>query len=147
MKRRIAVRGIFVHDGKLLCVKLKPYNGERKEDFWCTIGGGVNDGEPLLVAIRREIVEETGIVPTIGNLLFVQQYNEPQQECIEFFYAITNAKDYIDVDLTQSSHGMEEIAELAFIDPGQNHVLPLFLQEVDYTQIDTASPVKFFNYL
>ena len=75
MIRRIAVRGIFVHEGKLLCVKLKPYNGETYlKDFWCTIGGGVDDAEPFLGAIEREIIEETGITPDVGNLLYVQQY-------------------------------------------------------------------------
>ena len=45
MKRRIAVRGIFVNDGTLLCVKLKPYNTAITGEFWCTIGGGVDMGE------------------------------------------------------------------------------------------------------
>ena len=146
MKRRIAVRGVFVHEGKLLCVKLKPYNGQRT-DFWCTIGGGVDDTEPFLGAIQREIIEETGITPEVGNLLYVQQYVQDDVENTEFFFHIKNAEDFVNIDLSKSTHGQEEIAEIAFMDPKSGHVLPKFLQFKDFTNFDPNAAVEFYSYL
>jgi len=79
MKRRVAVRAVIVDDGKLHCVKLKPYAGKIGGDYWCVIGGGVDPGEPLIQALTREVEEETGITPTIGSLLFVQQFDDGKQ--------------------------------------------------------------------
>ena len=147
MTRRVAVRGIFVHQSKLLCVKLKPYNMAVRQDYWCTIGGGVDDGESLQDAIVREVVEETGIKPVVGNIRYIQQYKTTEEECLEFFFEIINAHEYVQIDLSKTTHGQEEIAEIDFIDPSKNKVYPKFLQSIDFTTLNTASPVKLFNYL
>jgi len=78
MKRRIAVRAIIEKDDKLLLAKLTGYgsNDGVPNEFWCTFGGGVDIGEPLEKAVIREVIEETGITPVIGQLLFVQQYEQ-----------------------------------------------------------------------
>src|SRR5260221_11213106 len=128
--RRIAVRGIIMLGDKLLCVRLKPYKGSTRSqnsDFWCLPGGGLEDGETLIDGIVREMVEETGIKPVVGKLLYVQQYNHGDNEFLEFFFHITNVDDYTNVDLSKASHGEEEIAEIAFIDPKSVRVLPEFL--------------------
>ena len=70
--RRIAVRGIILKGNTILCAKLKKTPGKDSTDsidYWCTPGGGVDVGEPLIPALEREMIEETGIKPVIGNLL------------------------------------------------------------------------------
>lgn len=147
MQRRIAVRGIFIHQGKLLCVKLKPYKGAIRGDFWCVIGGGIDEGEALIPALQREIIEETAISPDIGNLLFIQQFRHSDTEHIEFFFNILNPEDYVDVDLSKTTHGQEEIELIRFIDPKKNTVLPKFLTEIDLIDITEKSSTEVFNYL
>ncbi len=86
MTRKISVRGVVLHDGKLLCVRLKPYKDSLREhgnDYWCLPGGNLDEGEALLTGVKREMVEETGMTPTIGDLLYVQQF-------------MLGDKDYID---------------------------------------------------
>lgn len=81
--RRVAVRGIILKDGKILCVRLKQYPGKATDDgcdYWCTPGGGVDVGEPLIPALEREIIEETAIKPAIGNLLYIQQFEHNNWE-------------------------------------------------------------------
>ncbi|MBP7807050.1 NUDIX domain-containing protein [Candidatus Saccharibacteria bacterium] len=147
MTRRIAVRGIFIKDGQLLCAKLKDHKTGQPLDFWCTIGGGLDDNEALIPGLEREIMEETGIKPVVGNLLFIQQFAQGDNEHLEFFFNILNPDDYAQVDLTKSSHGTAEIARLEYIDPAAENVLPKFLTEQDYSVITPDSSTTVFSYL
>lgn len=136
-QRRICVRGIIYKDGKLFCQELKNKDGSGR-GFWCTPGGGLEPSESLVEGVRREIIEETGIEPVIGKLLFVQQYSENKpsgehrvSEFLEFFFHIENPEDFNDIDLESTSHGTIEVSRCEFIDPATSHVLPKFLQTID----------------
>ena len=95
------------------------------------------------------MVEETGVAPKIGRLLYVQQYREDDgTELIEFFFHITNADDYETVNLAETSHGEIEVARNAFIDPNAETVLPTFLQDVDLNaDMAEINDTRFFSYL
>ena len=146
--RRVAVRGIIFKDGKLLCQRLKAYR-RNDRDFWCTPGGGLDIGEQLEVGLRREMIEETGIDPKIGRLLFVQQFSEDgEKEQMEFFFLIENPEDYGSIDLTTTTHGDIEIEHVEFVDPADNVVLPAFLQNIDLKKyVETIQPVLIFDEL
>jgi 8-oxo-dGTP diphosphatase len=151
MGRRVAVRGIALHDGKILCVRLRPYPGKiRAEggDYWCLPGGGLEDGESLSDGIQREMVEETGIKPNVGKLLFIQQFTFEDTEGLEFFFHIINSEDYLHVDLSKTSHGEKELAEIKFIEPKAVRVLPTFLS-VEPLETIAAShdPVHLMSFL
>ena len=146
MNRRVAVRGIFVIEGKLLCAKLKLRNKPGPVNFWSVPGGGVDDHEALLPALEREIVEELGIKPLIGSLLYIQQYASDKEESMEFFFHILNPHDYLHIDLSKTSHGEIEIESIDFIDPRGHDVLPKFLATEDLSELE-HKPVKIFNYL
>lgn len=141
-ERRIAVRGIIFKDGKLLCQKLTAYR-RNDRDFWCTPGGGLDMGELLEDGLKREMIEETGIEPRIGRLLFVQQFTEDgKKEQMEFFFLIENPEDYEAIDLTATTHGVEEVEQVEFIDPKEHIVLPDFLQKIDLKNyVETVRPV------
>jgi len=128
--RRVTVRGMVLREGKLLCVKLKPYKDHLKRDnsYWCLPGGGLDEGESLVAGVEREMVEETGVKPVVGDLLYVQQFTHGEKEYLEFFFHITNAEDYIAIDLSKTTHGMEEIEAIDFVDPKLTHLLPEFLK-------------------
>ena len=142
MQRRINVRGIIINDqGEIFCQKLTANTGKGR-DFWCTPGGGLEMGESLLDGLRREMVEETGVKPTIGKLLFIQQFTDTNPsskhgvtEQLEFFFSITNWQDYQHIDLEQTSHGVEEVAECGFVDPKTTRILTSYLTEVDLDQL------------
>jgi ADP-ribose pyrophosphatase YjhB (NUDIX family) len=150
--RKIAVRAIILHEDKILCVRLKPYEGsvvlEKPEKWWAVPGGGVDENEGLTDGLRREMIEETGVAPKIGNLLYVQQFVHNSKEQLEFFFHVTNAQDYLQIDLTHTTHGTAEIAEISFLDPATTNLYPKFLQTENLaTQIQNNSPTKIFNLL
>lgn len=134
MIRKITVRGIVLHQGKLLCAKLKPYKDSLQKhgnDYWCIPGGGLEEGETLVAGVEREMIEETGIKPTVGKLLYVQQFIQGEREFIEFFFHVTNGEDYLHIDLSKTTHGEEEIEQIGFVDPATTYVLPKFLSTED----------------
>ncbi len=148
MQRRIAVRGIVLHDNMLLCVKLKAYDGRAARSFWCTPGGGMDSGESLESALDREMREETGISPVIGKLLYIQQFSFEGVEQFEFFFHVKNIEDYVELDLSNASHAEIEISSIEFIDPSSSNIMPDFLTTENIEQqISVDSPTKIFTYL
>lgn len=128
------VRAIVKRGDQLLLVRQRDHAGVPKP-FWALPGGHVEDGEKLHDALRRELIEETGIEPVVGKLLFVHQFaSAAGYEGPEFFFYVENAQDFVRIDLAQTSHGAHEIAEIGFFDPRLlDVVLPGFLKDI--TQI------------
>lgn len=152
--RRVCVRGLIAKDGKLFAQKLKNDEGSARE-FWCTPGGGMDLGESLHEALTREMVEETGVAPTIGRLVLIQQFSTHGQtshgdsEQLEFFFEITNVNDYESIDLAATSHGDIEIAEYDFIDPNKENILPTILRTPEFQTglTDPHADVLFYTAL
>ena len=142
MRRRVNVRGIIINDqGEIFCQRLTARDSDGR-NFWCTPGGGLNIGESLLDGLHREMIEETGVKPEIGKLLFIQQFAESGEqsahgpnEQLEFFFLITNWQDYQHINLEQTSHGVKEVAKCDFVDPKTTRILPSYLTEVNLDQL------------
>jgi ADP-ribose pyrophosphatase YjhB (NUDIX family) len=133
-------------DGKLLCVRLKPYPGaiEGEYDFWCLPGGGVEDGERIVDAFKREMVEELGVEPRVGRLLYVHQFTHKSKDILEFFFHIENPEDYQQIDVSKTSHGEAEIEKIEFVDPKTTHILPEILTQDDLEAlIASGEPTHF----
>lgn len=131
--RRINVRAIIHLDGKILAVKHKNSAGDAAP-YYAIPGGGLDPLESLIDGLTREIIEETGIRPEIGNLLFVQQFPSKRKdydEELEFFFHVKNPQDYQSVDLAVTTHGHHELAICEFVDPRKVTILPEFLKTID----------------
>lgn len=129
-KQRVNVRAIIYRDGKLLAVKHKTTNSS-DPDVFALPGGGLDPHESLIDGIVREIMEETGIRAEVGKLLFVQQFYSTRKgytEELEFFFEVTNAHDFVNIDLAATTHGKDELEVCEFIDPSQETIYPLFLR-------------------
>jgi ADP-ribose pyrophosphatase YjhB (NUDIX family) len=133
MNRRVTVRAIIILEEKLLAVRLHQYKGKATStnDYWCTPGGGVDEGEALIPALKREIIEELGPEPKIGRLLYIQQFVHKSTEQLEFFFHVINAEDYVNLNLSATSHGATEIEKVEFINPSKENLMPAFLRSQD----------------
>ncbi|HUC89083.1 MAG TPA: NUDIX domain-containing protein [Candidatus Paceibacterota bacterium] len=116
---RIRARAIIIHDGKLLIVKLR-----KNDDFYCLPGGHLEYGESIKECMNREIIEELGISPQIGRLLYINNFIEETEQSMEFFFEATNAPDFLDTQKLEKSHAFE-IFEIRWITKDENvNILP-----------------------
>ncbi len=123
--RTIRVRGVIAYGGNYLFVKHRP-----DSSFWALPGGKLDPHEEIIDGLRREIVEELGIEPVIGDFLYVHQLFKKGEESLEFFFEIKNGLDYATIDLNNTTHGALEISEVAFLDVTSENVLPEFLKDI-----------------
>jgi ADP-ribose pyrophosphatase YjhB (NUDIX family) len=119
----LIARAIIPLNGKFLLVRNKG------ADYWCLPGGNVDPQEPIPQALERELVEELGVRPAVGQLLYVQQLSrESGEERVEFFFLVNNPEEYETVDITKTTHGAAELDAADFRDLDEN-VYPEFLTE------------------
>lgn len=81
IQHRVAGCGVLVHENKYLLIK----DGGRSEK-WELPGGGIDNGELLFSALRREFEEETGLKVDVGELVGFREGH--------FFHLATNTPFY-----------------------------------------------------
>lgn len=112
-KYKIRCRGIIIHDGKMLVVQ-HPHN----TSFCALPGGHLEWGETVIECIEREIIEELGIKPEIGRLLYINTFFDGDNDVqpMEFFFEIKNVKDYLEFEKLSRSHE-HELSDFFWADP------------------------------
>ncbi len=85
---RIRVRscGLLVENEKLLLVEvLSPVTNKWT---WIAPGGGVEFGESLEEAVKREFLEETGLNISVQDQVYTNQIIEPPIHAVEFYFLV-----------------------------------------------------------
>jgi 8-oxo-dGTP pyrophosphatase MutT (NUDIX family) len=111
----IKARGVIIHGNRIFLCKFDPtvYGGPVGSGFFGLPGGTLDPGETLKECLHREIVEELGIVGRIGPLVYSQEIIREEHTMFDFWYWIENAEDFLNVDLSQATHGFEH-SEVGF---------------------------------
>lgn len=86
-KVRIRVMGLCWKGEALLFVR----HDMGAKDLWAPPGGGVEFGETLEDALKREFLEETGLAISVGKFLFGCEFFEEPLHAIELFFEIKEA--------------------------------------------------------
>jgi 8-oxo-dGTP diphosphatase len=94
---RLAVRGLILHQDRLLMVNAYPGGAS---DLWCAPGGGVDAGQSLPDNLIREVHEETGLTVAIGAPALVNEYHDPASgfHQVEVFFRCTLVSGELTVD-------------------------------------------------
>lgn len=82
---RVRVCGLCWDNDNLLLVNHKSL---RSSDFWAPPGGGVDYGESLEKALKREFQEETGIQIDLMKFAFGCEYISDPLHAIELFFHV-----------------------------------------------------------
>lgn len=106
-----------MNDDKLLIVKHK------QSQFMALPGGHLEYGEDVITCLERELIEELGVKPEIGKLLYINTFID-KYHYIEFFFEIKNGKEYLNIDGLERTHA-HELAEILWVSPSDNiSILP-----------------------
>ncbi len=116
---RVRVCGICIQNDKILLIKhLYLGNGY----LWSPPGGGMQYGEKIEDALRREFAEETGLQISVGRFLFVHEFLAPPLHAVELFFEVipqTNPHQLIigkDPELPYSSQLIDAVKYLSIKD-------------------------------
>lgn len=131
-KLRIRVCGICISNEQILMVRHRFLGNENI--FWSPPGGGMQFGESAPETLKREFLEETGLVVEAGEMLFVNEFIKPPLHAVELFFQIkTFSGSVIKGSDPEFSEGNQIIREVRFMSMEEikqlpaNHVHSLFL--------------------
>lgn len=83
---RVRVCGVYIHENKILLVK---HHALQEEGFfWAPPGGGLQFGETIEDALKREFVEETGLYVEVHELITVTEYLSLPLHAVELFFHV-----------------------------------------------------------
>ena len=86
-KLRIRVCGICIENESVLVVNHKYLNAG--SNFWSPPGGGMEFGVSAEDNLKREVLEETGILIKVEKFMYVNEYLVPPLHAIELFFRIS----------------------------------------------------------
>ena len=128
MSTKVRIRAIILVDGKLLCVRHK-----QGDTYVALPGGHLEFGEDIYSAMKRELVEELGVTPKLGRLLYIYNWNNGTTQNIEFFIEVTNGEVYRDISTLYGTHSFE-LSEIILAD--KSSVTELLPKEIGKRFID-----------
>ena len=116
----IKVRAIILYEGKLLLVK-----HPQDTSYAALPGGHLKWGEDVKECLARELIEELGVEPKIGRLLYINTFQHiNNNQYVEFFFEINNGADYFNTD-KHPDFSADELAEIIWVSPTDDiRILP-----------------------
>jgi 8-oxo-dGTP diphosphatase len=114
----IRCRGIILNKDRILSVK-----HTSDSEAYALPGGHLEWGENIQGCLKREIIEELGVEPKIGRLLYINNYIDTNlTQSIEFFFEIINSDDFLEIEKFGGTH-KHELFEICWINKNDSKIL------------------------
>lgn len=122
---RVSVSALIFHEGKVLLAH------RRDIDWWNLPGGGLEEGETVDEALRREVLEETGLEVEVEQLVGVYSKPLKQEVVLAFRCQVLNG----------NPHETEEARECRYFAPDAlpPNTLPKHRQRVEDALLNQQS--------
>ena len=143
----VRANGILIHRNSVLLVQLKTPIVDYP--YWMPPGGGLEFGETLQDAVKRELLEETGISVQVNDLWYVNEYINKPWHAIEFYFKCSYESGELLIG-TDPERVKQYILDSAFVSLEEfKHLMirPTFLKEQLIKDFETPSlkPIRFFS--
>lgn len=113
-KLRIRICGILIEENKILLLKHK---GLGKNGFlWSPPGGEAQFSEKIETALKREFYEETGLIVSVKDFLFINEYIASPLHAIELFFKVERKAGKIIKGDEPEITGESIISDIAFLE-------------------------------
>lgn len=104
---RVRVCGILIEENHILLVNHQSLR--KKSDFWAPPGGGMDFGTSAEENLKREFVEETGLMIDIENFLFVHEYLHKPLHAVELIFQVKRIGGTLNKGFDPEMNGGEQI--------------------------------------
>jgi len=138
MRYGISAAALVVRDGRLL---LAHHVEPGRYDFWTPPGGGLEGEESILDCVRREALEETGLVVEPRRIAYVEEFVEPGSHFCKFF--VWCESDSGDLTLANREEDEQMLIELRFwpqADLTGLTVYPSILEDQFWNDLEVGFP-------
>lgn len=137
---RVRASGLLVKDEKILLVKLR--SPISNDDIWTPPGGGVEFGESIHEALKREFKEETGLYVEVGKLIHINELLEVPFHAMEFYFWVEEVDGKLelgkDPEHDAESQLLKELEFVSYHELRKRKVKPDFL-EMSFLKIKNLS--------
>ena len=143
MSEKLSIRpaAIIIKDNKLLMVKTRKHG----EEYYLLLGGGIEYGETIEEALKREVLEETGFIVKILKPVYINEYihrDNKSKRVVNIFF-ITKI---LGIDKTRKIND-DDIVEVMLIDIDKLDKIELYPKKLrEYIKEDLKKDFNEFRY-